>query len=528
LTAAVAVTLAPAGRCPAQDSNSAAAAILRRYEVEPDAAGVLSVLRRWQPSAENRARIARLVAELGDENFAVRDAASHQLAAMGTLAESALREATQCRDAEVVFRARKLLAECRQGRGPELLSAALKWLRQSPDPQATPLLLELLPVLPETFQSSAREALWICAGPDDVLRLRKAIRDARPAVRSAAIPALERAAGAEAVAELAPLLGDKKEEARLAAARALLDRRPRPSIAALVNLLDAQNPSVVQQSAWLLEQLSGIPRAADPPAEFAATVVQWKAWAATDAAGHPQPLGIKRLRAIGYAQPPFVPGVLGNAVTFNGTVNYIDFGNPTDNHLDIGANATIEAWVRFDALPSSSPATFVGKNEGPFNRNKWVFAYAYRYGGVANATVFHINSPATGPIWLHSKPWTPVIGQWYHLAVVKSRNQYTFYRNGEEDGTDSTTALVPHVNYNLLMGHSENDFRLHGALDDVRIWKTNIAGDQIHARMNAELTGGEPGLVGYWTMNGSSGTTVTDSSSYGVNGTYNGRVGGGQ
>ena len=220
-----------------------------------------------------------------------------------------------------------------------------------------------------------------------------------------------------------------------------------------------------------------------------------------------------------------MPGKLSNAICLNGNDNYIDFGNPSDGHLDIGANATIEAWVRFDALPVSSPATIVGRNEGPGNQNKWVFAYALRYAGVANATVFHINSPRTGPIWLQSKPWTPVIGRWYHLAVVKSGNQYTFCRNGVADGTGSSTAAVPHVNHALLMGHSEDNFWLQGALDDVRVWNTDLTADQIHARMNSELTGGEAGLVGYWTMNGSSGTTVADSTHFGVDGKYKGRAG---
>ncbi len=232
--------------CSTAAEESSAAATLRRYEVEPTAAGVIGVLRQWQPNAENRARVARLVRELGDDNWAVREAASRHLAEMGALAEAALREAADSRDAEVVIRARKLLAERQQGRAEELLSASLEWLRESPTPQATPLLLELLPLLPDTFQSSAREALWSCAGPDDAPRLRQAIGDARPAVRAAAIPALERAAGAGAVRDLEPLLGDTNEGIRLAAARALLDRRPRPAIAALLRLLDAR----IRTSAW--------------------------------------------------------------------------------------------------------------------------------------------------------------------------------------------------------------------------------------------------------------------------------------
>ncbi len=111
------------------------------------------------------------------------------------------------------------------------------------------------------------------------------------------------------------------------------------------------------------------------------------------------------------------------------------------------------------------------------------------------------------------------------MAVVKSENQYTFYRNGLADGTASTAAAVPRVKCAMLMGHSEGNFWLQGALDDVRMWNTALNDDQIHSRMNSELTGGEAGLVGYWTMNGGSGMTVADSTRYGVNGTYKGRAG---
>ena len=370
-------------------------------------------------------------------------------------------------------------------------------------------------------------------GPDDVPRLRRAIGDARPDVRIAAILALEQAAADGGVRDLEPLLSDRNETTRLAAARAMLDRRRRPAIAALLSLLDARNSGVRLEAAWLLQQVSGIPNAAEPLPNLPAAAVRWNAWAATEAAAHPHTLGPKRLKAGQYAQYPFVPGKLGNAVIFDGIGSYIDFGNPSDRHLDIGKNATIEAWVRFDALPAGTAPAIVGKNEGPGNQNKWVFAYAFRYcEGVANATIFHINSPSTGPIWVQSKPWTPVIGQWYHLAVVKRGNQYSFYRNGVADGTDSSRAAVPHVDFALLMGHSEvparpaDNFRLQGALDDVRLWNTDLTRDQIHTRMSTELSGSEAKLVGYWKMDGSSGTTIADSTRYHVNGTYKGRVSG--
>ncbi len=184
-TVALTLTLLWPERCsaaiPPPDPRTPAAT-LRRYQIEPTAAGCLGVLRQWQPDGESRARIARLIGELGSESYTIREAATQQLTALGTAAESQLREAVQSDDLEVVLRARQLLAECRQGHAEDVLMAALEWLRQSPSPQATPLLLNLLPVVPEAFQQADREALWACVGPDDAVRLRQALGDPRPIV----------------------------------------------------------------------------------------------------------------------------------------------------------------------------------------------------------------------------------------------------------------------------------------------------------------------------------------------------------
>ena len=185
-------------------------------------------------------------------------------------------------------------------------------------------------------------------------------------------------------------------------------------------------------------------------------------------------------------------------MTFDGT-DYFGVANPADNHLDLGATATIETWVRFDALPNGSFTTLLSKSECCGDRhNRWIFAYMQGRAGIAHATIFHINSPQTSEIWLHSNPWTPVIGQWYHLALVKDGNEYTFYRDGLPDGTAETTAAVPRVNFDLLLGQTDGGDRLQGAMSDVRLWNTALTTDQIQAGMDRRLTGSEPGLAGHW------------------------------
>jgi hypothetical protein len=278
---------------------------LRRHGIEPNVESVLGFLRQWQPSAADDRRIGALVRQLGHEDYFAREEASRQLSRIGIAATGALRAAAESDDFEVSYRARRLLRT--GGRDGELeqrqilLTAALRWLRQAQSSQATPVLLEILPVLPTVeARQEAAKTLWACVVPADTPRLEQAVGNTQLAVRVAAIPALELAAGERATNTLQVFLLDKDESVRLAAARALLDRRSNASIAALVGLLDSQDTDVHAQAAWLLQQLSGIPSEKDQGMDLTTAGIRWKAWAASPAADHPQPLGCKRLEVARY------------------------------------------------------------------------------------------------------------------------------------------------------------------------------------------------------------------------------------
>src|SRR4051794_15852959 len=79
------------------------------------------------------------------------------------------------------------------------------------------------------------------------------------------------------------------------------------------------------------------------------------------------------------------------ALQFNGSSTYVSAGDPANNSLDVGANATFETWVKFTAAPAAgSLSTFISKDIGPGDVNKWFFAYSENYGspGIGNGTVF--------------------------------------------------------------------------------------------------------------------------------------------
>ena len=198
--------------------------------------------------------------------------------------------------------------------------------------------------------------------------------------------------------------------------------------------------------------------------------------------------------------PPATALGSGRSLAFDGDNDYVDMGNPGGGELDLGADATVEAWVRFAAAPSGSLYTIASKDEGPGSTNKWIFGYADNYAGVPNATILHINNPAGNAVFLQSNAWTPTPGVWYHLAVVKNGDDYTFYRDGVADGTATTAVAVPAAAASFEVGRAEGNLHWNGQIDDLRVWNTARSQAEIQNSKDAALAGTELGLAGYWTF----------------------------
>lgn len=177
----------------------------------------------------------------------------------------------------------------------------------------------------------------------------------------------------------------------------------------------------------------------------------------------------------------WVTGKVGSgALSFN--FDYVDMGNPTTNSLDLGKNATLETWVKFNSLlPSGNLETFMSKDVG--GGNKWFFGLGNNYGTcTVQGLVFHINGPSS--VFLCSSSWTPATGTWYHVAVSKSDGNYTFYVNGVAVGTSSTGVSVPTVAADFIVGWSEGNLGLSGSMDDVRVYDSARTAAQIKRDMN--------------------------------------------
>ncbi len=106
---------------------------------------------------------------------------------------------------------------------------------------------------------------------------------------------------------------------------------------------------------------------------------------------------------------------------------------------------------------------------------------------------------------------------WYHLAVVRENSTVQIIVDGEVIGeTQYTQPLYNPLDVPVFFGRSQLADRFHhGAMDEIRFWSYAMSAAEIQEVMGVELTGTEPGLLGYWNFNESTGLLAQDISGNG-------------
>ncbi|MGH8248323.1 MAG: LamG domain-containing protein, partial [Gammaproteobacteria bacterium] len=162
---------------------------------------------------------------------------------------------------------------------------------------------------------------------------------------------------------------------------------------------------------------------------------------------------------------------------------------------------TVEGWVRWDEFREHSRFFFFG--EGDFRLS----VYNHITSGDLRAAL-DFGKDATSEYRIKGTQASSALagGKWIHIAVVIDSKEMRLYLNGTLSATEPGAVL------SLLKGHSENRLgagrsgktgsvrSLHGAMDEVRVWKVARSAEQISENILKQLTGNEPGLVGLWNF----------------------------
>ncbi|WP_293302957.1 LamG-like jellyroll fold domain-containing protein [Pedobacter sp. UBA4863] len=181
---------------------------------------------------------------------------------------------------------------------------------------------------------------------------------------------------------------------------------------------------------------------------------------------------------------------------------------------------TIEFWAKFNSVSGIiNLIDFTGGAEAGgliLNNGKFNVDFANDFGNLTESSALSLST-----------------NTWYHIALVYENRTVDFYVDGVAKGSnvpditnyDGLGAPLNGVtNYaafnvgNLVFGAQNhgvvNDFV--GGIDDIRLWSTARTQAQIQNARSMELVGNESGLLGYWKLNETSGTTVIDSKQSGT------------
>ena len=228
-----------------------------------------------------------------------------------------------------------------------------------------------------------------------------------------------------------------------------------------------------------------LPAAAQSPGPVAAyTFNETSGTATVDGSGH----GLTGTLTNGAT---FGPGKNGNAVTLDGSNDFVTLGNPAA--LQLTGSLSISAWINASAFPSDD-AVIVSKrsntplglqldtsvDRGPrtvgFKLTNASGSNMFRYGG----TVLQLNT-------------------WYHVAGVYNASAQTLdvYVNGQLDngvlvGTVTATQQNPSLAVHLgQRPGAPGTYNFAGKLDDVRLYSRALTQTEIQADM-ATPVGGTP------------------------------------
>ncbi|MCD4817743.1 MAG: choice-of-anchor D domain-containing protein, partial [Candidatus Cloacimonetes bacterium] len=209
--------------------------------------------------------------------------------------------------------------------------------------------------------------------------------------------------------------------------------------------------------------------------------------------------GIIDIGAYETFNPAFVDNLLGTALDFDGTDDYVEFGN--NSSLNLVSGITVELWTKPRSM-LNCPVL----NKG----NVYWLHWDNNYEDIAGKG-YQLQLPGTNSgEWEFHKDIE--YDNWYHIAwTLETDGILTSYVNGELTRQGMITGTVTTNTNNLIFAEPENTQRYNGNVDEIRIWDVVRSTEQIRENMHLPLAGTETGLVSWWQFNDGSETKTKDA-----------------
>jgi len=194
---------------------------------------------------------------------------------------------------------------------------------------------------------------------------------------------------------------------------------------------------------------------------------------------------------------------------FDGSGDYLSTPDSDDWNFGTG-DFTIDFWVRFNSLPANGEwATFYCQRPSGWQNQVY---FGFRNIGGAYSWDFSVYSGGAA-IMEVIKATTVSTNTWYHIAVVRSGNNFYIFQDGAQVGTAVTDSdSVPDLASTLTIGRLGvyDGYYFNGWLDEFRVSKGSARWTSNFTPPSAAYTADSPTVL-LLHMNGADGsTTFTD------------------
>ena len=202
-----------------------------------------------------------------------------------------------------------------------------------------------------------------------------------------------------------------------------------------------------------------------------------------------------------------VPGKVGQALTFNGSTNYVS--TSAVGNFFSAATSTISVWLR----PTGNAIT-IGSAASIYTGQNAISCSCIASFGITRANRTDLVQDRIW-IWLYSSPQIGIpysVGEWAHITLVHANGVLYAYKNGDLVGS-ATAGNFPNFSGTFFVGYgwTAGANRWRGDIDEVRTYNRGLSAAEIKQLYNLTLGTkvNKPavnsltnGLVGYWTFDG--------------------------
>lgn len=206
-----------------------------------------------------------------------------------------------------------------------------------------------------------------------------------------------------------------------------------------------------------------------------------------------------------------------SSLVFDGVDDWVTMGAAPALGLD---QLTIEAWVRRDGRGKTfstgagglALVPIAGKGRGEGDGSNIDCNYAFGFAGdVLGADFEDTASGANHPVV--GKTGIP-LGEWHHVAATYDGTTWRLYLDGRLDGeakVDATPRKDSAQHFGIgaaLDTKGAPAGFLHGAVDEVRVWRRARSTTEIASGRHARFAAGTPDLVSRWALDQTDGKVL--------------------